>query len=94
MTREKTDAKAAFLQPCTPPNHIITYGRYLDKHQDIGKDIGTPISDTDKILQFVVQTYARKYFTEEHMIAYECQPNNKKDYWHKTLKYFTDFYAL
>ena len=72
MTREKTDVKTVFLQPWTPPTHIITYGRYLDKYQKLGKAIGTLILDTENILQFIVQIYAGKYFTEEHMMAYEC----------------------
>ena len=67
----ETDAKAALLQPWTPTTQIIMYGSYLDKHQKLGKAIGTPISYKDKILKFVVQMYARKYFTEEHMMAYE-----------------------
>ena len=92
-TRDKTDAKAALLQPWTPPTHIITYGRYLDKHHNIGKAIGTPILDTDKILKFVVQIYVSEYFMEEHMMVYKCQPNKKNDDWHENLKYFTNLYA-
>ena len=88
------EAKAAFLQPWTPPTHIIMYGRFLDKHQKLGKAIGNLILDTDTILQFVVQMYASKYFTGEHMMAYECQTNDKKDDLHETLKYFTDLYTL
>ena len=38
--------------------------------------------------------YASKYFTEEHMMAYEFQMNDKKDNCHEILKYFTDLYAL
>ena len=94
MTREKTDMKADFLQPWTPPTHIIMYGRYMDKHQKLSKSIGTPILDTDKILQFIVKIYASKYFTEEHMMTYECQSNNKKDDWHETLQYFTNLYVI
>ena len=45
-------------------------------------------------MQFVVQMYASKYYTKEHMIVYECQPNERKDNWHKTFKYFTNLYAL
>ena len=45
-------------------------------------------------MQFVVQMYAIKYFTEEHMMACECQTNDKKYGWYETLKYFTDLYAL
>ena len=51
------------------------YGRYLDKLQNLGKSISTPVLYTDKILQFFVQMYASEYFTEEHMIAYEFHPN-------------------
>ena len=69
-----------------PPTHTITYGRYLEKHQNIGKTIGTPILDTDKIMQFVVQMYDIKYFTEEHMMAYKFHTNDKKYDWHKTIK--------
>ena len=94
MTREKIDVEAAFLQPWKPSTHIITYGRYLDEHQKIGKAIGTHISDTDKILKLVVQMYARKYFTEEHMMAYKCHQNYKKYNWNENLKYFTDLYSL
>ena len=71
MTREKIGLKTVFLQPWTSSTHIITYGRYLDKHQKHGKAIGTPILYTDNIMQFVVQIYAGKYFTEEHMMDYE-----------------------
>ena len=74
---EKTYAKTVFLQPWTPSTHIIMYERYLYKQQKISKAIGTPIPNTDNIMQFVVQMYAGKYFTEEHMMAYECQTNNK-----------------
>ena len=38
--------------------------------------------------------YASEYFTEDHMMTYECQENFKKDDWHETLNYFTDLYAL
>ena len=38
--------------------------------------------------------YSSKYFTEEHIMAYECQSNDKKDNWHKNLKYFANLYAL
>ena len=76
------------------PTHIITYGRYLDKHHNLGKAIVTLILDMEKILKFVVQMYTIKYFTEEHMMAYECQQNDKKDDWYETLKYFTYLYTL
>ena len=46
------------------------FGNYLNKHQKLCKAIGIPISDTDKILLFIVHMYASKYFTEEELMKY------------------------
>ena len=94
LTREKTNSKEDFLKPWTPPAHIITFNHQLDKHQNFCKSISTPVSDTYKILFFVVQMHTSKKFTEEYMINYEIIPTNEKKYWLKTLTYFTNLYAM
>ena len=66
----------------------------MDKHQKLSMSIGTPISETENILQLVFQIYVSDYFTEEKMTKYECQPNTKKENWYETLKHFTDLYTL
>ena len=47
--QQKIYAKEASMRPWTPPAHIITFGRYLDKHQKLFKAIGILNSDTDRI---------------------------------------------
>ena len=74
------------MQPWTPPEHIITFGYYLNKHQKLCKAIGIPISDTDM--------YSSKHFKEEEMMKYDIFPTDKKDNWAKTSAYFTTLYAM
>ena len=75
--REKTNPKEYFMQPWTPPAHIFTFVRYLDKHQKLRKAIRVPISNTNKTIFFVVWMYAIKDFTEEDMMKYKY-PNQLK----------------
>ena len=94
ITREKEDAKEAFLRPWTPPAQISTFGRYLNKHQKLCKAIGITISDTNKILFFVVQMYDSKIFTEEEIMEYKILLTNDKYDWSNNLTYFTALYAM
>lgn len=91
LTKEKSNARTAFYQPWPESHHIITFGRYLDKQQKLCKNIGIPISDTDKVLYFVEQMYARGEFKEEEMTIYERKTDPDKD-WHSTLTYFTELF--
>ena len=91
LTKEKSDARTAFYQPWPESHHIITFGRYLDKNQKLCKAIGIPISDTDKVLYFVEQMYARGEFKEEEMTIYEEKLGPDKE-WNPTLSYFTKLF--
>ena len=54
MTREHTDARAAFYQVWVPNmTYIITFGHQLTKQQKQRKAIGVIISDKAKTLHFV-----------------------------------------
>ena len=85
ITQENTEADEALLRPWTPLVHIITSGLYLNKHQKLRKAIGISISNTNKMLFFVVQMYARNHFTNEEMTEYKMIPTNEKNDWTKTL---------
>ena len=93
ITREKTESKETFMQPWTSLSHKINFGRYFNKHQKFCKYINIPISDTNKILLFLVQIYASKHFTEEDMMKYEMIPNNDNRNWNKMLANLTKIYA-
>ena len=60
IIQDKNDSKESLLKPWIPIVHITMFVRRLDKHKQFCKAIGTSVSDTDKMLFFVVQMYARK----------------------------------
>ena len=68
-----------------PLAQIIIFRRYLEKNQKLYKFVGVPISSTDRILFFVFQMYASKYFTEEDMMKYKMIQTTDKDDLTKTL---------